>query len=127
MPDSHVVDVRIGIRQDGELIWEPIKVQMEINKMTEFEWRQKAMATFLAALLAKPFQWLAKSAIVLDIKLGGHRVRAVFDPGCSGVAISQAWADRQKITPDSQVPLTMASADGVTTISRGVLNSTPIK
>ena len=121
MPDSHVVDVRIGTRQDGELVWEPVKVQMEIDQMTEFEWRQKAMAAFPAALLAKPFQWSAENVIVLDIRLNGHRARAVFDPGCSGIAISQAWADRQKIKPTGKIPLTIASADGVTTISRDVL------
>lgn len=72
--------------------------------MVEFEWRQKAMAAFLAALLAKPFQWLAESLIVLDINLDEHRVRAVLDPGYLGLAISQAWADCQKINPTSKIP-----------------------
>ena len=120
LPDSYTVDVRIGTRQDGELVWEPIKVQVEMDNMVEFQWRQKAKDSYPAALLAKPFKWSGEGIIQLDVKIQGHRAKAVYDPGCSGVGLSAAWAARHALGTSAQMPLTIASADGISTITREV-------
>lgn len=99
MPDSHIFNVRIRTWQDGDLIWEPVKFQIEIDHMMDFEWRQNTMPKFSETLILKPFLWSAESGIVIDNKLVKNRARIVFDPGCSGETISQAWADQFKIVP----------------------------
>lgn len=91
MPDAHVYNIQIRTYQNGELVWGTFQVQMEVDQIVEFEWRQKVMTAFPAALFVKPFQWSAESVILIDIKLSGHLARAVFDHGSSGVSISQAW------------------------------------
>lgn len=78
-------------------------------------------------LLPNQFQWSAERIIILNIELGRHCARALFDPGCSGVAILQAWADQRKIVPTNKIPITIASNDYITTISRDVLDLVRIK
>ena len=127
MPDSYAIDIRIGARQDGELIWEPVRVQVELDKMAELEWRQKTSRAFPAMLVAKPFKWSAEGVIQIDVTIDGHKAKAIYDPGCSGVAISQAWASKRVLGSPTHFPITIASAEGVSTIHRTVFTGLKIK
>lgn len=126
MPDSYAINIQIGAQQDRELIWEPVRVQVKLDKMAELEWRQKTSQAFPAMLVAKPFKWSAEGVIQIDITIDGHKAKAIYDPGCLGVAISQAWASKRVLELPTHFPITIASAEGVLTIQRTVFTGLKI-
>ena len=94
--------------------------------MAEVQWRQTAFHAYPAQLVAQPFKWSSDGVILLDVTIQGHPAKGIYDPGCVGIALSQAWAARHAIPGGREVPLTISSADGVSTISRTVYDAVEV-
>lgn len=61
------------------------------------------------------------------MKVDNISAKAVSSPRFAGVAVSWYFIEKFKLKPQRVVPLTLSSADGVTTINQDVLNSLNVK
>ena len=126
-PDEWILDVRLGMKEDGEIPGQPVQVQLSVDWLKEVEWRKKVAQSMPALLIAKPFVWALQGVILLDILLNGISAKAVYDPGCAGVAVSKNFVRKHGMDPSRLVTLTLSSADGVTTIEQDVFDEVEIK
>lgn len=123
---SWVADVRIGKRGDGTLQWEPVRLQLEVAQEDGFAARRQLAQHFTAALVAQPFKWSGTGVVVLDIMLNEGKAKAIYDPGCVGVAISRWFAWRNKMSIDETVTMTILGSEGASTVDRGVFNQVKV-
>lgn len=65
------MDFWIGARRDGEMVWEPIKVQIEVKKMAKIPWRQKEFHKYPAQMVSQLFKWSFDGVILLDVTIQG--------------------------------------------------------
>lgn len=124
---SWITDIRIGVRQDGVVQWEPYRVQTEISQDEGLASRKNLVKHFPAAMIAQPFKWSSTGVIVLDVKINGHKARAIYDPGCVGLALSKWFVAKNKMVPDESVTLTILGAEGSQTLDRGVFHRVETK
>lgn len=100
---------------------------MEVDRWEEARWQEHIAEAFAASVVFRPFLWYSQGVILLDLKVNNIPAKAVYDPGCAGVAVSWYFVKKFKLKPQQAVPLTLSSANGVTTINRDVLNSLNVK
>lgn len=59
-PNGYALYMRIRTREAGTLHWNPIRVQMEVDRYDEARWRERFSDVFAAYVLVKLFNWAAQ-------------------------------------------------------------------
>lgn len=93
---------------------------MEVDQFKEAHWRSHLLKAFSANTVLKPFKWAGQGVILLDIKTNNVVAKAMYDPRCAGVNLSQHFFQKMGLAPTSVVPLIISLEDGVMRINRRV-------
>lgn len=62
-PDTWVVDMRIRTREDITLHWNPVWVQVEVDRYNEARWRESLSEAVSEYILVRKFKWADKEVI----------------------------------------------------------------
>lgn len=85
------------------------------------------LEAFAAYFLVKSFKWATQGVILLDVEFNNLVAMAVYNPGCAGIAFSKYLINKDNMKSFRVAPLTLSSANGVTTINLEVFNELKIK
>ena len=111
----------------GKEIWFTMrsnKLKQMMNK--DNPTRKDLCEAFHMSLHPKKFFWTNKSALTVEAHIGGRKVGAIVDMGCSGIILSKRCMARLGLEADYDVEFTLNSAEGLTTKKRLVFEKLPI-
>ena len=73
---------------------------MEVGPDEQQAWRKQVAEVYPALLVAKAFQWSGDGIILTDVKVNGKPARAVYNPGCVGIAVSRQFVKKHGMKAD---------------------------
>ena len=111
-----LLDIRIGHKQDGMFHWEPFHIQISMVDDKKIVVRIQVAQMMTASLFVQPFKWFSIGVITLTVWINGYPARAIYDPGCVGLALSKWFVDRNQLKPDEAVTMTILGSEGASTL-----------
>ena len=78
--------------------------------------RRQIAQMMSVALFVQPFKWSSIGVITLMVKINGCPAKAIYNPGCVGLALLKWFVEKNDLKPNEAKTRTILDSDGASTL-----------